>query len=823
MSGKACNYNYVRLRRSSRFVNVILQSKFCAQWAAGAKGLSGAGGSGRVDNPVAGHDARTSAPRARQRFQLAPEAVAVRSRLVDANAAAADLLGYDTATLRKMSLLDLHKDKDREKVLGNFATLLEVGRLGTERRMKKHDGRLVWVSFDVVKVSDQLYLGYCQDITERKRTERDLRESEAILREMLDKVKESETQYRALFEAMTEGVAFHEIVYDERGMAVDYRIISTNRAFEKHTGMKSEHVFGELASKIFCVDEAPYLERFAQVASSGEPDSFETYFPPLNRFFHISATSPKRGCFVIVFENITERKRTEDALKESRQHLANIIDFLPDATLVINSAGEVIAWNKAIEEMTGVKASDMLGKGNHEYALPFYGERRPILADLVLRPQEEILSKYAETARRRNEIVGEASMPALRIGETCLYGTASVLRDSSGNVVGAIQSIRDITENKRAQNALRESEERFSRFFRASPMGTSILRLTDNQFADVNDAFLDLFGYTRKEVIAQNPLELGIWVDPEDRVRMFELLRTLGRIRDFETRFQRKSGEIMDVRFSAEVIEAAGQQYLLGLTHDITAHKRAEQEKKTLEGRLRQAQKLEAIGTLAGGIAHDFNNILQPMIGYTEMALSELSPSNPMREDLEQALNASLRAKELVRQILSVSRSTQEQQRIPLDIGPIFKEALKLLRSSLPASIRIRQSIRNGVALADPTRIHQVLMNLCTNAAHAMGDKGIMEVRLSPVDLSESDLAERSIVELAPGPYLELSVSDTGAGMDAQTIERIFEPYFTTKEVGKGSGLGLAVVHGIVKRHNGAISVKARRGRAAPSSSPFPG
>ena len=201
------------------------------------------------------------------------------------------------------------------------------------------------------------------------------------------------------------------------------------------------------------------------------------------------------------------------------------------------------------------------------------------------------------------------------------------------------------------------------------------------------------------------------------------------------------------------------------------------------------------------------------MMGYTEMALSELSPSSPLRDGLEQVLNASIRAKELVRQILAISRSTREQQRIPIDISSIVKEALKLLRSSLPTSIEMRQKIRKGVALADPTQIHQVLMNLCTNAAHAMDGKGILEVRLSPVDLSESDLADQSIVDLKPGPYLRLTVSDTGCGMDAGTMEHIFDPYFTTKEVGKGSGLGLAVVNGIVKRHDGAMTVRSEPGK----------
>ncbi|MGA2935936.1 MAG: PAS domain S-box protein, partial [Syntrophobacteraceae bacterium] len=770
-------------------------------------------------------------------------------------------------------------------------------------------------------------IGVSRDITEQRHA------AEAL--------RESETKFRTLVDTMMEGVALHEIIYDEQGMAVDYRILSVNPAFEKHTGLKSEQVLGQLASKIYGIDKAPYLERYALVAGSGEPDSFETYFPSMNRFFRISVTSQKPSYFATVFENITRRKQAEDALKESEQQLANIIDFLPDATFVINNEGEVIAWNKAIEEMTGVKASDMLGRGDYEYALPFYGERRPILIDLVRNPQEDILSKYIRITRRTNEIAGEAYMPALRAGKTCLYGTASVLRDSSGNIVGAIESIRDITEHKQAEDALREGEERFSRFFRATPVGTSITLLSDDQFADINDVFLDLFGYTREEVIGHNPLELGIWADPEDRVKMFKILQEQGRVKDFETKFRRKSGEIRNVCLSTEVIEAAGQQYLLGLTHDITerkrideklqenqsrlelalrsahmgvwhwdlikdkrffddqvcrllgidpakftgtadeffnvvhpddremlkaalartieqdvpyateyravwpdgsvhyiiAHaklfcdetgqrvrlngliwditerKRAEEEKDMLEAELRQAQKVEAIGILAGGIAHDFNNILQPIIGYTEMALNDLSPSSPQRKSLEQVLNASIRAKNLIRQILAVSRSTQEQQRIPTDISSIIKEALKLLRSSLPTSIEMRQKIRKGIALADPTQIHQVLMNLCTNAAHAMDDKGILEVRLSPVDLSESDLAVQSIFDLKPGPYLRLTVSDTGCGIDGKTMERIFDPYFTTKEVGKGSGLGLAVVNGIVKRHEGAVTVRSEPGK----------
>jgi signal transduction histidine kinase/CheY-like chemotaxis protein len=289
---------------------------------------------------------------------------------------------------------------------------------------------------------------------------------------------------------------------------------------------------------------------------------------------------------------------------------------------------------------------------------------------------------------------------------------------------------------------------------------------------------------------------------------LLRLINEHGMARQFEAEFFRKDKSVIWVSLDVRAIrDSMGKiAYLEGTVRDIT-------DGKLLRAQLDQALKMEAIGTLAGGIAHDFNNILQPIIGYTEMALNALSPSNSLRNNLVQVLNASLRAKELVGQILTISRSTQEQQRIPIDISSIIKEALKLLRSSLPTSIEIRQDIQMGVAQADATQIHQVLMNLCTNAAHAMDGEGILEVRLSPVDLIESDLADQSIVDLKPGPYIKLCVSDTGCGMNAKTIERIFDPYFTTKQVGKGNGLGLAVVRGIVKRHDGAVSVTSAPGK----------
>jgi signal transduction histidine kinase/ActR/RegA family two-component response regulator len=268
---------------------------------------------------------------------------------------------------------------------------------------------------------------------------------------------------------------------------------------------------------------------------------------------------------------------------------------------------------------------------------------------------------------------------------------------------------------------------------------------------------------------------------------------------------------------TANALESLEYNELLRNQNTILEQKVEERTKALAnsEKQLQKVMKLQAIGTLAGGIAHDFNNILFPIVGYTELTIDEIPENSLARQNLEEVLKATNRAKELVQQILTFSRQNDQEHK-PLKVQFLIKEALKLLRATIPSSIEIDSYIDKdcGPIKGDPTQIHQVIMNLCTNAYHAMQETGgKLEVSLKEIDISYEQSLER--VGMKSGLHLELMVKDTGHGMDAQVLERIFEPYFTTKEQGKGTGLGLSVIHGIIKNHGGDITVHSKPGNGA--------
>ena len=321
----------------------------------------------------------------------------------------------------------------------------------------------------------------------------------------------------------------------------------------------------------------------------------------------------------------------------------------------------------------------------------------------------------------------------------------------------------------------------------------------EGRFIDVNPALVKMLGYESKEELLSIYIPKDFYFSESDRPASTE------RNRIFRTRFKRKDGAEIRVEVNSRTFfdKERNAIYHEGIVRDTT-------RRDDLEGRLRQAQKMEAIGTLSGGIAHDFNNILTPILGYTEMSINNLPVDSKTSEYLAQVQKAGERAKDLVGQILTFSHHTEGEQK-PIQLVPIVKEALKLLYATLPATIEIHQNIakETGIVNADPTQMHQILMNLCINAGHAMPEGGVLEISLVNVELDEEFCAKYK--GLTAGHHIRLTVTDTGCGMDKEILQRVFEPFFTTKGH-QGTGMGLSVVHGIVKSHKGYISVYSEPG-----------
>ncbi len=334
----------------------------------------------------------------------------------------------------------------------------------------------------------------------------------------------------------------------------------------------------------------------------------------------------------------------------------------------------------------------------------------------------------------------------------------------------------------------------------------------------VNPAFERITGYARKEALGQNPRVLKS--GKQDEVFYRHLWQTISGGKTWTGEFINKKRNGCHYREEATISPVFSPS---GEIVNYVAVKRDITDKINLETQLRQAQKMEAIGTLTGGIAHDFNNILGVIMGRAELSQFDVPKDNPAYQHIVELLKACDRAKDLVEQILSFSRQSNHERKL-MQPGIIIKEALRMLRSSLPSTIEIQQHItaESGVMMADPTQILQIVMNLCTNAYHAMEETGgVLTVSLAEMEYEAFGMGKDA--ESASGKYLRLTVSDTGRGMESHVMERIFDPYFTTKKPGEGTGLGLAVVHGIVKGYGGSISVESELGEGTTFQVLLPG
>jgi len=670
-----------------------------------------------------------------------------------------------------------------------------------------------------------------QFFLERKRAEEALRKSEERFRDLYDSAP----------------VGYHE--YDTEG-----RITNVNRTDLEMLGYSQEEMIGQYIWK-FNVGEdivrQQVLEKLKGLRPPGR--SLErtyrrkdgTTFPVLIEDRLNKDEQGKITGIRCTIQDITEPKRMEVALRESEAAAKRLaaetevlakIGRLISSTLNTDEAYELFAEevrkvlpfdrlsvniidrerNTATSAyVTGVPVRERGPKESFSLAGSLTAEGIRTREGIIFHPQSE-----DEVAERFPSL-----LPTFRFGLRSMMMVPLISKDRTigtlhfmakqphaytqddlrlglrvGNqIAGVMANWLLFTEFQKADTDLRESEEKYRLLVQNDNEAIFIIQNGAIRFSNVRTEAL--FGYSPRELAA---IPFINHIHPGDRERILgrgsqgSAIETFSRPQSF--RIMNKSNQEVWVQLKSVGVEWEGKSATLNFASDIT-------EQKKLEVQFLQAQKMEAIGTLAGGIAHDFNNILSGLLGYAELIRLEALPGSNIYKNLEELLKVGARAKDLVKQILTFSRRTFQEKK-PIRVEPLVKEAVKLLRSSLPTTIEIRLDLKEdpGIIEADPTQIHQVLLNLCTNSFHAMEETGgLLTIGLSPIHLDSYAAGQHG--DLQPGPYVRLTVSDTGMGMAPEILDKIFDPYFTTKEAGKGTGLGLAVLHGIVQNHGGAIKV----------------
>ncbi|MBN2123377.1 MAG: PAS domain S-box protein [Deltaproteobacteria bacterium] len=674
-------------------------------------------------------------------------------------------------------------------------------------------------------------IGVCRDVTDDRARmeilEKRVRERTAELKRANERLQKDIAERRRIEEELQREQAFSEmIVHTANALIVTLDenacITSFNEHAERLTGYSRDEVLHRSWIDTFIpVEQRSQIHQVFGKVFHGEDLFWGLENPILCRdgslktlSWHNSLLKDESGHTLAVLSigiDITDRKRALEALSESEASIKSIMEAAPVGIGLVHN--RVFGWlSDRFLEMTGYVEKELIGMS----------------ARLLYESDEEFRRvgemKYAQIDR---EGIGEIETRFRRKdGSLIDVLMRSTPIDPDDRDRGVVFTAMDITERKRAKEAIESAERRYRSIFENATEG--IFQSTpQGAYISANPALARIYGYDSPEELIENITDIGrqLYVDPARRVEFIRRLEEEDAVTAFEAAVRRKGGNIATISVNARAVRDPEGRILFmeGSVEDVTEQREMEEARTRLEDQLRQAQKMEAIGTLAGGIAHDFNNILGIIIGYAEMMeMFDAPAEGPMRSRLNEILKASHRAKDLVHQILTFSRQS-EQERKPVQVAYILKETVKFLRASLPATIEIRQRIESneGAVLADPTQMHQVLMNLCTNAAHAMREKGgVLEVFLEDEFVAPAHPEEQ--LDLKPGPYIKLTVSDTGSGIPEEVLARIFDPYFTTKGKGEGTGLGLAVVHGIVKTCGGAIRVASRPGEGTSFGIFFP-
>jgi two-component system, cell cycle sensor histidine kinase and response regulator CckA len=622
-------------------------------------------------------------------------------------------------------------------------------------------------------------------------------------------LRESEARFRGVFDQSP-------IVIGLLTMP-DGNIVELNAAGVAAFGYSREETIGKSTLDLGLWVDLSLRDRYLRrLRNEGSVTGFEAEMRRRNGDTFIALHS---GCLITIagqtysvssLQDITGRKQMEAARDRSLSLMRATLESTADAILVVNGDGHIETYNLNFAEMWG---TDIAHAGDHDKEEPLL---RKILEQLVA-PEVFLASVRDLYARSEDEVFDVLYCKDGRVIER--YSRPQLLNSC---VVGRVWSFRDMTDQRQAEAALRQSEERFRVLADVSPVGI-FSSDTEGRTVFVNRRWCEIAGMTAEEARGDG------WqaaLHPEDRERVraaWQQAVKEGESSAAEFRFVKPDGTVTWlVGQSRAQLDADGSvSGYVGTITDVTNLKRAEEERKHVEAQMRQSRKMESLGTLAGGIAHDFNNILTGTFGFVDLARLEMEPDHPANAWLDRISSSSQRARDLVRQILTFSRKN-ETERMAQRLHPVVGEALRLLRSTLPPMIELVSTIDEETppVLADSTQIHQVVLNLCTNAWHAMPEGGKISVALESCTVAAEHVAMNP--DLKPGRWVRLSVADRGSGIDPATLDHIFEPFFTTKGTGIGTGLGLAVVHGIVKSHEGAIIVRSELGAGSTFELYFP-
>jgi PAS domain S-box-containing protein len=611
-----------------------------------------------------------------------------------------------------------------------------------------------------------------------------------------------------LLDALDEHVILHD---------PEFRLLWVNRAEAEHAGQSREELIGQRCHEIWhqepepCADCAVHEAIVTGRCTVQERDRGERGLWLVHAY---PVRDPSGNLIGIaqIGHDITERRRAEAALRESEEQFRSLAEKLPQV-IFINQDGRIVYCNEAAEELSGYSREELMA--------PDFDFRRLIAPDWM----EQAMEMF------QRHLAGEETPPyeyAIRTRDDrelrAINATRLISYQGRPAILGIIT---DITRRLEAVDALRASEARYRALVETSPDAITWTAL-DGTLLMTNQRAAELHGFASAEALLGSGLTAFDLVAPEDRRRARAQARRAleeGTVRNIEYRLQRVDGSTVPVELSASRVDDpdGSPHSFVGIVRDISQRKRDEEERRRLEEQMQHTQKLESLGVLAGGIAHDFNNLLMGVLGYAGLILRELPEDSPVRADVEQIETAAHRAAELTRQLLAYSGKGRFVTQ-PLDLSELVEEMAHLLRVTIAPTVTLQHELARDLPRmeGDPAQLRQVVMNLLTNASEAIGDDaGTVTIRTGRVETDPTDLATVFLADPPPAAgHIYLEVCDTGCGMDEKVRRRIFDPFFTTKFAGRG--LGLASVLGIVRGHQGAITVASDPGQGSTLRVHFP-